>query len=483
MPEPKKTARQSAVRSGPRNVTRADEIAAARRTRIATETRGQNHIAHRFAEEYQDRFMYVVGAGWYYWPVKDGTHWVLDGENKITRRAVVQLLKKMRIEGLDNKNIEQDVRACQNAGAQNGVLDIASTLPAFTQWFENLDQEVMKLNCLNGVLDLQDFSFTPGHDPGDLFTKCTNANYDPEARGQYWDRFLSSSLPDPEVRAFVQRYVGYSLMGKVKEHVLPIFKGLGRNGKGVFYKAVSDTLGSYSHHADASLFIAKKNSDDHSGPNPGLVALQGRRWITVSETNEGARLSTSTMKNLVGGEVITARNLWKGLVTFEPSHSIILVTNHLPKVEGDDPAVWERLKVVPWDVVIPKEKRNLNLDDDLRFERDVILAWAVEGLRMYWKIGLAPPTAVEGRTKEYRAESDTIRGWLTENCEEGPKFKTKLSEMVDAMNMGPHMKDDVIDGRVLARELRQRGIEVRNSTGKEQYVFGWRILDPARDST
>ena len=124
------------------------------------------------------------------------------------------------------------------------------------------------------------------------------------------------------------------------------------------------------------------------------MALLGRRFVVVSETDEGKRLAEATMKRLTGGDPITARWMHQNFVTFTPSHLPILVTNHLPKVSGDDPAIWRRLRVVPWAVVIADDDQEKTLDGKLQLEADGILSWSVKGLRDYLAGGLAEPDSV-----------------------------------------------------------------------------------------
>ncbi len=230
-----------------------------------------------------------------------------------------------------DKDTLAEIVACERAAGLNGVLSIAAKLPEFHRTVEDLDADPNLLNVANGTVDLLTGEVRD-HEPRDLITKCTRAAYRPDATSATWTEFLASSLPDGEVRGFVQRYLGYALSGRVTEHVLPIFIGKGRNGKGVLYGAVTHALGSYAGTGEPELFL------DRRGAHPtGEMDLRGLRLVTVSETGQGAQLANGTVKRLVGGDRIKARRMRRDFVEFEPSHSPILVTNHLPKVRGDDP--------------------------------------------------------------------------------------------------------------------------------------------------
>jgi len=219
-------------------------------------------------------------------------------------------------------------------------------------------------------------------------------------------------LPDPEVRAFLQRVVGVALLGRVVEHVLPIATGVGANGKGVFTRSVEHALGDYASTAESDLFMSR------DGAHPtGEMDLLGRRWVTVSETDHGRRLAEATMKRLSGGDTIKARRMRMDFVEFTPSHTPLLVTNHLPAVRGDDPAIWRRIRVVPFDVVIPEAERDKHLDERLQLQAEAVLTWAVAGWRDYSARGdLGEPEAVKVATRAYRLDSDPVARFLADEC-------------------------------------------------------------------
>jgi hypothetical protein len=154
------------------------------------------------------------------------------------------------------------------------------------------------------------------------------------------------------------------------------------NGKSVFYKAIDYALGDYASIDEPDLFMHR------DGAHPtGEMDLLGKRRVVVSENDEGRRLAEATMKRLTGGDPITARGMRQNFVTFDPSHTPMLITNHLPKVRGDDLAIWRRLRVIPFDVVIPEAERDPHLSEILRLDADAILTWAVTGYADYSRRG------------------------------------------------------------------------------------------------
>ena len=205
--------------------------------------------------------------------------------------------------------------------------------------------------------------------------------------------------------------MGLALVGKVIEHVLPILTGTGRNGKGTFVRTVTAALGSYAIEAKPDLFVARERAHP-----PGQLDLRGVRLATCQETDDGRRLNVAAVKRLTGGDTIRARKMRQDFIEFAPSHLPFLITNHLPKVPADDPALWARLLVLPFDQsFLGREDRDL--EDRLRDELPTVLAWAVAGWDDYQQRGrLDPPAAVCEATSTYRVSNDSIAAFIDDRC-------------------------------------------------------------------
>ena len=374
---------------------------------------GQTRIAQRFAAEWKNRLLFVHGIGWHYW---DGTRWAIDEDGQ-AHRYLIETLQRALSDSLRHPHLRGDVAKSESAAAQNGVLSIAANLDGITCTVGQLDCDPYLLNTANGTLDLRTGELRP-HDPADRITKVTRGAYRPDSTGASWEKFLQTVLPDEAVRGYFQRFVGLSLVGKVLEHVFAIATGTGGNGKGVSYAAVLHAIGDYGHAAESDLFMVGRSNPN--GATPALMGLRGRRLVVVSETERDHRLATALMKNLTGGDPITARALHRNPVTFEPSHTALMVTNHLPKVAGDDPAAWRRIRVIPFDVVVPEPDRDPRLGERLELEADAILSWAIDGYRQYAAGGMATPLAVRAATDTYAQESDAVARFLADCTDKGP---------------------------------------------------------------
>ncbi len=418
--------------------------------------RGQLRIAYRLAASHADRLMFVHGLGWHAF---DGLRWREDDRGE-AKRAVLGVLRAALAESIDDKQLRADVRKCESAAGISGVLDIAAALEPFANTVKDLDADPYLLNCANGTLDLHTMKVKP-HDPADRITKVCGAAYDPKAEGPTWDGFLSRVLPDAEVRAFLRRYVGLGLCGRVLEHVLAILTGVGRNGKGVFYGAVATAIGDYASSAEPDLFMHRDNAHP-----TGEMDLLGLRWVVVSESDQGRRLAEATVKRLTGGDEIKARRMRQDFIAFTPSHTAALVTNHLPKVSGDDPALWARLRVVPFEIVIPKVDQDTHLPEKLALEAPAVLAWAVAGWQEYHGSGLAEPAAVIKATADYQADADAIARFIESECIVNPHMWVSVADLWD--RWGRWRMDDgaeEIKKKAFGEALDRRGIKSDRGTG------------------
>ena len=403
---------------------RADSPAAT--TTSTTEVhRGQVRMAYRLAGAYKGRLLHVTGIGWHRW---DGQRWAYD-DTGAASRAVLDILERAWREARDDKDLTADVRKCESHAGITGVLAIAGTLTDFCATVRDLDADPYLLNTASGTFDLRTGTLRP-HSPADRITKVTRAAVpDVVDATSSWQSFLDRVLPDPEVREYLQRVAGVALLGRVTEHILAILTGTGANGKGTFYKALCWALGDYASTAEPDLFMHRQ------GAHPtGEMDLLGRRLVVVSESEKDRRLAEATMKRLTGGDTIRARRMRQDFIEFEPSHTPLLITNHLPKVSGDDPAIWRRLRVIPFAVEIPPAEREKSLDERLQIDADVVLAWAIAGWRDYQTKGdLAEPAAVVVATDEYHKASDAISRFIDDCCVTStPALKATTSQLFKA---------------------------------------------------
>jgi putative DNA primase/helicase len=274
-------------------------------------------------------------------------------------------------------------------------------------------------------------------------------------------------LPNEKVREYLRRVIGMSLIGRQEQHKLPLLTGVGANGKSTAVDAILYALGDYAMAADPNLLTEGKTS------SLGQVDLMGKRLAVVSETDKGAQMAEATAKQLTGGDRVKARKLYQDWVEFDPSHTLMMVTNHPPKVSGDDEATWRRLTVIRFNVVIPEDQRDGKLPERLKHDAEAILAWAVQGLADYQVDGLNPPEEVLGATADYRRKSDHLGRFIAECCTtSSPVLKVHTAALFEEWQRWAAAEGAEPVGRNTFNELvtKRAGITVARSNGKRWFV-------------
>lgn len=373
-------------------------------------------IAYLLANHYKDKLLFVYGIGWHSW---DGMRWVFD-DGGAAKRAVFATLKQawvaaFNLEGDARKEAVRTVKACETANGVTGVLTLAAALTEFAATVRDIDADPWLVNCANGTLDLRTMKLHT-HRPIDRITKITKAAYQPSHTSSDWVKFLERILPDAEVRGYLQRLIGLSLLGEVNgdKQVAPICHGEGANGKSTFAESVCHALGDYAVAAEPTLLLAKRG-DAHP---TGQADLLGRRLVTTTETEQGARFDIALLKRLTGGDTIKARKMRQDFFEFKPSHLLLMMTNHKPVINDDTEAVWRRIRLIPFTVTIPEGERDAGLSQRLILQSDAIFTWAVAGWNDYQERGgLDEPAMVLLATDEYRSDSDVIGRFIADRCD------------------------------------------------------------------
>jgi putative DNA primase/helicase len=336
------------------------------------------------------------------------------------------------------------------------------------------DADPWLLNVENGTIDLRTGELHP-HRREDLITKIAPVIYETDAECPRWTKFLEEVQPDPGLRAYLRRLAGYSATGVVRDHVLPIFYGSGRNGKGVYTNANQHVLGDYARIVPTEVLMAKQ-LDDHP---TGRMVLFGCRLAIASETEQNRGLATALVKQLTGGDPITARLMRKDYVTFLPTHKLLLATNYRPVIKETKDAIWDRVHLVPWNQRFLLEKQDKQLGEKLKAEASGILRWMVEGCLEWQRIGLAPPETVVAATEQYRKDMDLLGDFFAECCvlDAGaqvsrPTLRRAYEQWAEEVG-----QKHTLDPKGFADVLRERGcIDVPSlrETGRPTPVRGWK---------
>lgn len=424
--------------------------------------RSHARIAARLAQYAAQDLLYVRGTGWHYW---DGKRWAIDHDNVHAYRQLSDVVDVSWDEAKDDKDLRQDLISAMTSHGSRGVLEM--TRPHL--YAVDVDPDPYLLNCENGTLDLHTMTLRP-HNSMDRITKVTHASYVPGTESERWDKFLESALPDPQVRQYLQTYAGLGLIGQVIEHVLTIATGSGRNGKSVFAESLAHALGDYAIAVSADMLISSRyGAKKSAGELAAIMRLRGSRFVTMSELPKGVSMDESTTKLLTGGDTIEAKLMGQNPVNFEPSHSFLMLTNDLPKVNPDAQAVWDRLRVVPFDVSF-RGREDHALKGDLQLAADAILTWAVAGLQNYQQNGLEPPARVVETTQAYHDDQDALSRFIAEECVKAPHCRVPSSKFSEAYNRwAAENQEEALTSKAITTKMQDRQWK-RTSGGNRSWI-------------
>ena len=275
---------------------------------------------------------------------------------------------------------------------------------------EQWDADPWLLNTPGGTVDLHTGELH-GNNREQYLTKMTAAA--PGGDCSLWRCFLDRvTAGNSELQAFLQRVIGYCLTGSIREHALFFLYGTGANGKSVFLYTIAGLLGDYAKSAPASAFTAS-STEQHP---TDVAGLRGARFVTATETEDGRWWAEAKIKNLTGGDRVTARFMRQDFFEYIPQFKLVVAGNHKPGLRSVDEAIRRRLNLIPFTVTIGEQERDPKLAEKFKAEYPGILQWAIEGCLMWQREGLNPPSAVREATADYLAAEDTIGRWLEDRC-------------------------------------------------------------------
>ncbi len=300
--------------------------------------------------------------------------------------------------------------------AVNAASDLCRGLPLMRVREHTFDLDPLMLNHLAGIVDLRTGEITP-HDPEQRMTMQCPVSLAAQARAPRWQAFLERVQPDPLMRAYLHRVMGYTISGLVTEQAIFFHHGSGANGKSVFHAICSAVLGNYSQVVPVETLLATKME----GRIPNDVArMKGRRYLMASETKAGKALDEQMVKQLTGGDTMSARYMRAEWFEFKPTGKIHITTNHLLQLSDDD-ATWRRLHLIKWEEVIPEAERDPNLAETIiREEGPGVLAWLVQGAIHWNNLGLRPPDKALHDKALYRKDEDLLGQFIFDCLDEYP---------------------------------------------------------------
>lgn len=299
--------------------------------------------------------------------------------------------------------------------------------PMLLRDIKEFDLQEFFLNTPAATYDLRTGTSTE-HSADDLITKVTAVSPDDENMDIWIEAVNSFFCGDAELIEYVQQIVGLAAIGKVYMEALIISYGEGRNGKSTFWNTIARVLGSYSGSisADALTVGCKRNV------KPEMAELKGKRLVIAAELEEGMRLNTSVVKQLCSTDEVSAEKKYRDPFKYTPTHTLVLYTNHLPRVGANDDGTWRRLIVIPFNAKIEGKVDIKNYADYLAEKAGgAVLSWIIEGAKKVIEhdFKLSIPQCVSDAIAHYRENNDWLSMFIEDCCEVDSSYTQKSGEL------------------------------------------------------
>ena len=415
----------------------------------------EDALALAFTRRYHKDWRYV--ATWGRWLVWDGSRW----RTEDTLAATDLIRSVCRHAALKSGNPKVAAKLA-SASTVSGVERLARADRRHAANTEEWDADPWLINTTSGVTDLRT-GRERAHDRSDRMTKIATAT--PRGECPTWLQFLREITGgDQALQDYLQRMVGYALTGSTQEHAVFFLYGTGANGKSVFVNTLATILGDYATNAPMDTFMETRNERHPTD----LAGLRGARFVSAIETEQGRRWAESKIKNLTGGDKITARFMRQDFFGFFPHFKLFVAGNHKPAIRNIDEAMKRRLHLVPFTITVPAEKRDKHLQQKLLAERDGILAWAVQGCLAWQRLGkLDPPQQVLDATEAYFEGEDALGRWLEERCVLAANARSLTAELFNDWKLWADAAGEFVGSQKRFSDLLiSRGIEKwRNAIG------------------
>jgi putative DNA primase/helicase len=433
-------------------------------TRLPNDLLTQDDAAISFIERYGEDLRYCHTAGsWFIWHT---THWVKDETGQAFQMA--RVLVRELTEDYDAKT-----KGPYNKTSFSSGVDVFSRNDPLVRVTHGLwDMDPWLLNTPGGTVDLKTGVLRDSL-RDDLMTRTTSVA--PLENGcPLWLKFLDESTgSDQEFIRFLQQFCGYCLTGVTTEQALAFIYGSGGNGKSVFLNVMTHIFGDYAATAAMDTFTASQ-SDRHP---TDMAKLRGARLVTASETEAGRAWAESKIKNLTGGDTVSARFMHRDFFEYKPAFKLMIVGNHKPVLKNVDDAIKRRLNILPF-ILKPREP-DKELESKLLREAGGILQWMVEGCLDWQRNGLLRPECVQVATKEYFDEQDSLGQWIDDHCvaEPGNKKLSGLSaDFFDSWSAFCKLAgEDPGSKKALSSALQKRGFILERNSAGDRLIRGIRL--------
>jgi putative DNA primase/helicase len=407
----------------------------------------EDALAATFAEKWSQDWRHVALWGtWFQW---SGTNWQRDDKGAV-REAVRQVCRSAALSA-ERPNDQRRIASDKTIAA---VLRLVAADPVIATLPSDWDCYPMLLNTPANLIDLATGE-TMVHDRSHLISQVTGAK--PGSDCPRWLKFLAEVTDDdPALMGYLARLAGYCLTGKTNEQMFAFIHGPGGNGKSVFVQIIAAVLGDYAATATLDTFMASASARHLTE----LAGLRAARLVIVPETEAGRSWAEARIKTVTGGEKVRANFMHRDHFEYVPQFKLVVMGNHRPALFQVNEAMHRRMHLVPFDVIIPEDRRDRGLLAALMQEIDGILGWMLEGCANWHRDGLAPPPRMAVEASAYFASEDLIGQWIEAECDcEQNAHATSRLLFVSWTAWATAEGQAVGSSRALGEALRSRGFK------------------------
>lgn len=408
------------------------------------------------------------------WLVWDGTTWRKDDKQQVKRFADV-MLQEMRAESWDSRQeqgrfreLERNCARVASSTGKEAMLKEAQHIGDTPVTNADFNRDDYLLNCASGVIDLRTGEMRE-HRREDMNSLNTDIAVDMDGKPERWLQFLREIFNgDDTLIDYVQTAVGYSLTGDTREQCLFQCWGDGSNGKSVFFDIVSRISGDYGSNAQVETLLNR--GKPAGGVNTDVARLAGKRYVRTNEPDEGSRFNEGLVKQLVSGDLTTARFLYGQEFEFRPKFKIWIATNHKIVIRGTDHGIWRRMRMIPFAVKFEGDRADKGLTQKLEQELPQILGWAVRGAIRWYAEGLRTPEVINEANEEYREEMDTLERFLDACTIRLPASTENASKLYQAFaRWAKDGREPSMSQTKFGIEMRRKGFEKITLKGRRYY--------------
>lgn len=421
--------------------------------------------SERLIQRHGDKLRYCYETG--LWLVWTGKVWATDTGDTVMRLAkdtVRNIYAEASLETDDNKrrSLGDHAHRSESGFRLLAMINLARDLCPVR--LADLDSNPMLFNVQNGTIDLETGILQP-HRKTDYLTKISPVAYHPEATSDLWAKHLDKVTGgNADLMSYLQRVFGYCLTGETKEQSMFFIFGQTKTGKSRTVGAIMYILGDYARQTPSDTLLIKRNAVHND-----IARLVGSRMVTSVENEKGEKLASALIKQLTGGDRMACRFLYHEHFEFEPTFKIFLIANDKPAIRGEDSAMWERLKLIPFSQFIPVPERDKDLADKLQSEAAGILAWMVKGCLEWQKAkDLLEPSIVTSETSIYRSEMDLLADFLDDRCDVTRTAKVEHTTLYIAyLAWCKDNEEEAISKKSLTLELQSRNFFLKRTGNKK----------------